>query len=86
MREEIGYDHEIAKLQMYLNGGADVHDEGWERWLQWSHKQWRSARWASAATFPPPIKPAHARAALAAMRGARRRLSEKPRTPPRDVC
>ena len=40
MREEIGYDHEIAKLQTYLNGGPDVHDEGWERWLQWSHKRY----------------------------------------------
>ena len=40
MREEIGYDHEIAKLQTYLNGRPDVHDEDWERWLQWSHKRY----------------------------------------------
>ena len=39
-REEIGYDQEIAKLQTYLNGRPDVHDEDWERWLQWSHRQY----------------------------------------------
>tara|TARA_Y100000361_G_scaffold144514_1_gene152623 strand:+ start:185 stop:715 length:531 start_codon:yes stop_codon:yes gene_type:complete len=40
MREHIGYDHEIAVLQTYLNGRPDIHDESWERWLQWSHRQY----------------------------------------------
>jgi len=40
MRERIGYDREIALLETYLNGRPDVQDEDWERWLQWSHRQY----------------------------------------------
>ena len=42
MRERIGYDREIALLQTYLNGRPDAHDEGWERWLQWMHRQYEA--------------------------------------------
>ena len=42
MRERIGYDREIALLQTYLNGRPDAHDEGWERWLQWSHRKYEA--------------------------------------------